>query len=228
MEIVTAMFLSQDPVGIKELNEGFDFHGDNQSRLDLPERLHAKTFIFRLLFGGTAPAYSHDPVFSGISSSSTFWQDKIDTFYQKYRGVEQWHQQLMALAQLDGSISIPTGRTWKFEPYLKKGELVFPRTQILNYPVQGLGADLMTLARIGFYSKLKEENLSCQLISTIHDSILIDSPTKEVDKVVELLYNVWDELPMDFEQYFGIPFNIKTRVEVKVGPNWKDMTDYAD
>lgn len=224
MEIVTAMFLSQDPVGIKELNEGFDFHGDNQLRLGLPERLHAKTFIFRLLFGGTAPAYSYDSVFSSISTDNGFWQERIDTFYQKYRGIAEWHTELMKLAQSNGLISLPTGRSWIFKPYLKRGELVFPRTQILNYPVQGLGADLMTIARILLF-KRKGTKFQSQLISTVHDSILIDSPTEEVDKIVEMLYNIWDELPSEFERRFGIPFNIKTRVEVKVGPNWKDMVD---
>jgi DNA polymerase I-like protein with 3'-5' exonuclease and polymerase domains len=212
-------------VGIKELNDNFDQHGDNQRRLGLPTRLIAKTFLFRLLFGGTAYSYALDPDFSYISSSTEYWQTAIDNFYTKYKGIEQWHLDLMKQAQSTGVVTLPTGRSWKFVPYLKRGELVFPRTQILNYPVQGLGADLMTLARISLWRRITKAKLQSKLISTVHDSILVDGPTNEVDKIVELCYSVWHDIPRNFENQFGIPFDLETRVEIQVGRDWKNMED---
>jgi DNA polymerase I-like protein with 3'-5' exonuclease and polymerase domains len=225
MEWLTAVYLSQDKVGIDELAANFDQHGDNQRRLSLPTRLVAKTFLFRLLFGGTAYSYALDPDFSYISNDAGYWQDAIDGFYDKYKGIKQWHDTLMQQAQMTGLISISTGRVWKFTPYLKNGELKFPRTRILNYPVQGLGADLMSLARVSLWRRLNTEGLKSLLISTVHDSILLDCPSSEVDRVVKLCYNVWSDIPKNFEKAFGVPFNLETRVEVQIGPNWKDMTD---
>jgi len=225
MEWLTAVFLSQDVVGLKELHDKFDQHGDNQERLKLPTRLVAKTFLFRLLFGGTADSYALDPDFSNISSDKRYWQRAIDTFYEKYTGVARWHSELMNIVQETGKYTLPTGRTWKFVPILKRGELRFPRTQILNYPVQGLGADLMSIARISVWRRRKTVAPDSLLISTVHDSILVDSPKKDVDNVVKLMYNVWVDIPANFERLFGVPLNVETRVEVQVGPNWKDMKD---
>jgi len=225
MEWLTAVFLSQDAVGLQELHDKFDQHGDNQERLKLPTRLVAKTFLFRLLFGGTADSYALDPDFSNISSDKRYWQRAIDTFYEKYTGVARWHSELMNTVQQTGKYTLPTGRTWSFVPILKRGELKFPRTQILNYPVQGLGADLMSIARILVYRRIPMVAPRSLLISTVHDSILIDSPKIEVDKVVDLCYNAWKDIPQSFEKLFKVPLNVETRVEVQVGPNWKEMVD---
>lgn len=223
MEILTAMWLSQDPIGMEEQISGFDLHGDNQTRLKLPSRLIAKIFIFRLLFGGTAYAYATDADFAEVKWSERKWQEAIEAFYDKYKGLDKWHRSLMEQVQSTGKISIPTGRTWYFSPIIKNGEARFPRTQILNYPVQGLGADLMSIARVSLWRRMRSLKLISRMIGTVHDSILTDGPQEEVDTIVQLCYNVWSDLPMNFEKLFGVPFNLPCRVEVQTGPNWKDM-----
>jgi hypothetical protein len=57
--------------------------------LDLPSRLIAKTFVFRLIYGGSAFSYANDPEFTGVSSDPDFWQSVIDEFYTKYRRTRQ-------------------------------------------------------------------------------------------------------------------------------------------
>lgn len=201
-------------------------HSDNQRRIGLPSRLIAKIFLFRLIFGGTAFAYASDPDFAEVAWNSRKWQLAIDAFYEKYGGLEKWHSLLMStvIASPTHSLVMPTGRIYTYEPYLKRGELTWPRTTILNYPVQGLGADLMTIARVllGLAIQNPEEVL---LLSTIHDSILIDCRKKHVDKVVEMLYNIWSIIPEEFERQFGVKFNIPMRCEVKIGPDWANMQE---
>jgi len=84
---------------------------------------------------------------------------------------------------------------------------------------------LMSIARISVWRRRKTVAPDSLLISTVHDSILVDSPKKDVDNVVKLMYNVWVDIPANFERLFGVPLNVETRVEVQVGPNWKDMKD---
>jgi DNA polymerase I-like protein with 3'-5' exonuclease and polymerase domains len=230
LEWYAAVYLSQDKVGIEELTDGtVDQHTDNQQRLGLPSRLVAKIFLFRLIFGGSAFSYANDPDFSYISSDQRFWQFAIDKFYDKYRGLEQWHSSLMEEVQTTHRLVMPTGRIYTFEQFSKRGELFFPRTQILNYPVQGLGADLMTIARVFFgrnLSRRRELNSLVKLISTVHDSLLIDSPEECVDEVCKMLYNAWDKIPENFEKLFGCKFNLPMRCEIQVGPTWGTMEDY--
>jgi DNA polymerase I-like protein with 3'-5' exonuclease and polymerase domains len=229
LEWYAAVFLSQDKVGIEELVDGtIDQHSDNQRRLKLPSRLISKIFLFRLIFGGTAFAYASDHDFKDVGWNARKWQRAIDAFYEKYGGLEQWHNDLMnqVILSPDHSLVMPTGRIYTYEPYLKRGELIFPRTQILNYPVQGLGADLMTIARVSFFRRMRREFLRSKLISTVHDSILVDSPKEEVDKVCELLYNTWKDIPENFRKLFGVEFNLPMRCEIQIGPTWGNMEDY--
>lgn len=229
LEWYAAVYLSQDEVGMRELIDGrVDQHSDNQERLGLPSRLIAKIFLFRLIFGGTAFAYANDPDFAEVGWNARKWQNAIDNFYDKYKGLDKWHTSLVSqvITDKEHSIRMPTGRIYTFEPSLKRGELIWPRTQILNYPVQGLGADLMTIARtlLGREWGWRGTNVPL-LISTVHDSILIDTPSKYVDKVVEMLYNTWDRIPQEFEDQFGEEFNLPMRCEVSVGPTWGDMKE---
>lgn len=228
LEWFAAVFLSQDKIGIEECWDAtIDMHSDNQRRIDLPSRLIAKVFLFRLIFGGTAYAYSADPDFQEVGWNARKWQKAIDSFYDKYQGLNKWHQAIVAevISSPLHQLVMPTGRIYTYERYLKQGEWIWPRTTILNYPVQGLGADLMTIARVllGMNMRTWTSNSKPLLLSTVHDSILIDSPKEEVDKVIEVVYNVWKDIPAEFERQFGVKFNVPMRCEIQVGPNWGNM-----
>ena len=230
LELNTCFYLSQDPIGIAELSDpSIDLHIDNQHRFGLPEKRVAKFFVFRLIFGGTAHAYCHDPDFSGISNKPDFWQKVIDEFYLKYQGVKRWHDGLLLEAMETGKVTIPTGRSFSYVPYLdRRGNLTWPRTTILNYPVQGLGADLMVIARILMNTELKRQKLTSRMDCTVHDSIRLDGPKEEVIPVAQTFYKVWRNIPKAFEKTFRVPYNVLCRVEVQYGPNWEDMTKLTD
>lgn len=224
LELNTCFYLAQDKVGIAELADpSIDLHLDNQQRFGLPEKRVAKFFVFRLIFGGTAPAYCFDPDFNRISDKPKYWQDVIDAFYLKYQGVKAWHEKLVLEAMATGKVTIPTGRSFYFFPYEKMGNLVWPRTTILNYPVQGLGADLMVIARVLMASELKRQGLRSRMDCTVHDSIRLDGPEEEVIPVAKVFYKVWRNIPKAFEKLYGVPYNVLCRVEVQYGPNWADM-----
>ena len=87
LEWVCASYLSQDETAYKEIWNNVDQHTDNQERFGLPSRLIAKTFVFRLIYGGSAFSYANDPNFTAVSKSESFWQDVIDAFYKKYNGL---------------------------------------------------------------------------------------------------------------------------------------------
>ena len=121
---------------------------------------------------------------------------------------------------------MPWGREYVF---LRKedrhGNKQWPKTQIYNYPVQGLGAELMAIARVSLMKRIKTTGIHALPVVTVHDSILLDTEEKEVDKVLPLIYNVFKDVPKNFERLFGVPFDVALNVEVQVGPTWGDMKD---
>ena len=224
LEWNTCVYLSQDPVGIAEFSDpSIDMHTDNKDKFGLPSRHIAKIFLFRLIYGGTAYAYCFDIEFAAISDKPKFWQDAIDAFYLKYQGVRAWHERLVLEAMATGKVVIPTGRSFSYQPYMKRGELVWPRTTILNYPVQGLGAELMVLARVLMSAEIKRQGLKAKMIGTVHDSILIDCPAEEMKAVGKIFFKVWRNIPRAFEKLFGVAYNIPCRVEVQYGHDWGAM-----
>lgn len=221
------VYLSQDKVGMKEILEGLDQHSDNQERFKLPSRLIAKTFVFRLIYGGTAYAYANDPEFSGVSKQERFWQRAIDEFYDKYKGIANQHQAWMQEATRTGRIIIPTGRTYSYTPEKKRGEMVWPRTKILNYPVQGFSADLMMLARLSAYNRLKHLRKEGVLfVNTVHDSLMVDTPSKWVYNISTVLEDACRDVPANFEKIFDRPFNVPMAGEVEYGPSWGNMVKF--
>ena len=234
LEWVAAVFWSQDPVGIKELEQEFDLHADNQSRFGLPDRLTAKTLLFRTIYGGTGYSFAIDPKFSHLGGEE-WWDEAITKFYAKYQGVYSWHERLLKRVTLDnGRLDLPTGRSYTFSPTLRRGagsrgEVNYPRTKILNYPVQGLAADLMAIARVSLRKRLKTlGNVDGLLwVNTVHDSIVLDimpevwyNISSEIVNVVE---EVFRDIPKNFERLFDLPFNLPVRAEISFGNDWGNM-----
>lgn len=226
LEWLGAVYLSKDKTGYQEIREGIDQHNENQRAFGLPSRLIAKTFVFRLIYGGSAYSYANDADFEATSTSEKFWQQVIDRFYQKYTGIGNWHNQLVETVMKQGFVEIPTGRCFRFVPDNKKKN-PWPRTTILNYPVQGFGADLMVLARVELFNRVRAKvGLEhAKFICTVHDSILIDAPKRLVTPIVDCFYETWDVLPALFERKFGIPFDLPTKVEVLAGQDWHNMEE---
>jgi DNA polymerase-1 len=226
LEVNCAAYLSQDPTLLEEVRGGFDMHSSNQEILGLPSRLIAKIFVFRLIYGGSAYAYSVDADFATCGFSQKKWQEIIDKFYDKYKGLHNWHIKIVREAIETGQLVMPTGRVYKFASSINnKGERVWPRTTILNYPVQGLGADIMTIIRVDFFNRLQKLHLQAKIINTVHDSIVVDCPQKEVDTITDLFYNIYMDVPKNFQKLFGVEYNLPLTNEISVGPNLKDLTE---
>jgi len=224
LEWVGATFLSQDKQALNEIWKEVDMHSDNQTKFGLPSRLIAKTFVFRLIYGGSAFSYANDPNFRDIGNED-FWQKIIDAFYTKYKGLLQWHEQIVFKAKREGKLIMPTGRVYYYEPELTKyGKVKYPRTRILNYPVQGLGADLMAIARVSLRNRLLNKK-GVQLVNTVHDSIILDFDSKVWDNkdIVNIVDKCFNDVPKNFEKLFKVNFNLPMRVECQIGPSWGNM-----
>jgi DNA polymerase-1 len=230
LEVVVAAELSKDKVLCQEVIDRVDIHEVNRDRFQLgsgkPGRLIAKIFKFRLIYGGSAYSYAHDSDFMGVSSSEKFWQAVINEYYDKYRGIRAWHDELIETAKRNKRLEIPSGRFFPIIPNPAKTE-PWPITVIKNYPVQGFGADLVMLARLQA-SKLLRGNAGVRnsvLISTIHDSIIADCPEDEVEAVGRILNQAVEDVPMLCRKTFGYDFKLPMTAEVQYGPNKKDLKD---
>lgn len=218
------LHLSGDKVGIKEVLEGVNTHSDNQKFFKLPERRIAKIFLFRAIYKGSAYSYANDPQFSWIGGEK-FWQGVIDKFYEKYQGIHAYHTNIISTVVNNGFLSMPTGRIYEFEPRLVRGEWQWPVTDICNYPVQGLAADLMAIIRVNLYSLLNETNFRYLWVNTVHDSILldVDNDRKHWYNVCIRIEEAFNNAAKNYELLFDQPLLLPMAGELKVGINWLHM-----
>jgi len=79
-------------------------------------------------------------------------------------------------------------------------------------PIQGTEADLMKLAMIEVDKKL--DGLGEQILQ-VHDSILVECPAKNADKIAEILKNIMENIAPQL--------GIKLRVDVSIGKNWGEL-----
>jgi DNA polymerase I len=224
LEWRTAVWLSNDRVGIEEINTGADIHSLNEKHFNLPSRLIAKIYLFRTIFRGSGWSFANDPAFSHVSSSPDFWDEVNKKFYAKYKDLDAWHLKLSHLVVANKPIVSPFGREW-LVPMLKDGSI--PWTTLSNYPVQGTGADLMMIARISLWNRLKRGGFRSLMVSTVHDDIKVDAPDDEVDAVAKMAIQVFDDLPGNVKKLFNIVLPIPFPGEVSVGKDLLNMEKYG-
>lgn len=230
LEWAACVYLSQDMVGMDELQRlNYDMHSANMALFNFPLRGIAKIFVFRLIYGGSAWSYAHDTDFMSVSTKISYWQEAIDTFYEKYYGVAEWHESLMRDIPKTGIYKLPTGREYKFALQASSygDDVSWPRTTMLNYPVQGLSAQLMEIARISAYKRIYGKS-GVLFINTVHDNIVLDVINDDllIHEVCVILKECLEDVPKNFEKIYGVQFNVPLTGKLEVGHNWSEMKEY--
>lgn len=93
---------------------------------------------------------------------------------------------------------------------------------------QGTGADVMSIARVSFATRLKKLNYlaDVKLVSSVHDSIVVDSPAAYLPEVVTLFHGVFNDLQKNIKHVFNYNWVVPFACEVQYGTNLKDMKTY--
>ena len=219
LEFRTAVWVANDKVGRKEIDEGFDVHAYTAQVLtsagQKTSRQDAKARTFRPLYGGI-----------GGSPAEVQYNR---AFINKYNDIAKWHQRLQDEAIREKKITTITGRQFAFPNVQRTKYGSTYATQIKNYPVQSIAtAEIVPLACIIFKEKLKLENCKSLMINTVHDSIVVDVHPTEIDTIPiylkESMLKVKDRMLYDFNLTIDVPME----VELKIGDDWLDMEEIVD
>lgn len=223
----TLLYLAKDEVGIKEVLEKQDAHSLNQTAFELPSRLIAKIYLFSTIYRAKGWSFANDPDFMHVSTDPKYWDSVSEKFYKKYHGIDRCHHEWAEQVIKGKDIIGPFGRDWTIPMKRNKmsGNLEIPWTVLTNYPVQGTGADIMMLARISFARRFKASGINAKLISTVHDSIIVDVRNEsDIQPIVNMFHQVFDDIPTNIQRIFKIDWNIPMDCECKIGKDMKNMT----
>ena len=212
LEFRTAVFLAQDKQGMKDIENGVDVHQYTADIIGV-SRQDAKGHTFKPLYGGT----------TGTDDEKRYY----NAFKEKYKGITDWHEELQTNAIKYKVVKLPTGREYAF-PYAQRQKWVGSSygTQIKNYPVQGFAtADIVPIACINIFNKMKELKLKSKLINTVHDSIVVDVSKEEMENVKKCLYGGCREVINSLKERYSIEFNVPLDTELKMGYDWLNLKE---
>ncbi|MEC8314591.1 MAG: DNA polymerase, partial [Pseudomonadota bacterium] len=78
-------------------------------------------------------------------------------------------------------------------------------------PVQGTAADIMKIAMIRMYQALEKEKSEARIILQVHDELILDTPEKEIDRVIELTSEAMKEATL---------LDVPLEIDIGIGDNW--------
>ncbi len=84
----------------------------------------------------------------------------------------------------------------------------------MNMPVQGTAADIIKIAMVKVYNRMKKEGLKSQLVLQVHDELLIEAYKDEIEKVSEILQE---------EMENAVNISVPLVAEVHSGDTWYDV-----
>jgi len=217
-ELRLAAVLANDQKLIDDFNQDIDIHQATAAEVynvPLDEvtkdmRRHAKTVNFGVLYGMSPHGLS-------IATGMTMHEAKL--FIEKYFAlrapIRAYMDNVVVEALDNGYVSTLFGRR-RPTPDLKSSNFIIreaAKRAAINMPIQGTEADLMKLAMLAVEQKLAEQGLGEQILQ-VHDSILVETPAANAQKVADLLKET-------MENIYKLP--VKLAVDVSAGKNWGDL-----
>lgn len=174
------------------------------------ERSRAKAVNFGIVYGISAFSLAQD---IGV------WQSEakayIDAYLHKYHAVADYMKNVVIDAKEKGYVETLFGRKRPM-PELKSSNFntrSFGERVALNMPIQGTAADIIKLAMVAVFKRMKDEKLKARLILQVHDELIVEAPIDEVDIVKQILSEEMEK---------AASLSVKLVAEAAVGKTWSE------
>jgi DNA polymerase-1 len=157
----------------------------------------------------------------GLSIATGMTWEQAQRFIQEYMDIRRplvsYLENLKVQARKDGYVSTLFGRRRPMPDIHSSNFAVRSGAEraAMNMPIQGTEADLMKLAMIRVDEQLRSSDCRCKQLLQIHDSILVECPTEDAERVAKLLKDTMEGI------YPALP--IKLTVETAIGDNWGEL-----
>ncbi|RKM57560.1 DNA polymerase I [Butyrivibrio sp. CB08] len=216
IELRILAHMSEDQGLISAYHEGDDIHRITASKVfHVPfeevtplQRRNAKAVNFGIVYGMSNYGLSQD-----LSISVSEAKEYMSKYFETYPGVRTYQDSVIQEAKNKGYSETLFGRRRPI-PELKAGNFMmrqFGERVAMNAPIQGTAADIMKIAMINVYFRIKRENLSSRLILQIHDELVIETYASEQDIVSGILVK---------EMEAAASLSVPLEVDCHTGSDW--------
>lgn len=210
--------IANDESMIEAFNNDDDIHAITASQVfKMPlnmvtplMRSRAKAVNFGIVYGIGAFSLGKD---IGVSRAEA---DKyIKDYLHHYSGVDNYMKSVVENAKKDGYVSTLFGRR-RYLPELSASNGMirsFGERVARNMPIQGTAADIIKIAMLRVYDRLREENLKARLLLQVHDELIVEAPLDEAQRVGEIVSE---------EMENACKMKVRLKSDANIGKTWYD------
>lgn len=205
-QLIEAYQMEQD---IHRITASKVFHTPFDEVTDL-QRRNAKAVNFGIVYGISSFGLSQD-----LSISKKEAAEYIEQYFETYPGIKAFLDKLVADAKACGYVKTMFGRRRPI-PELSSGNFMqrsFGERVAMNSPIQGTAADIIKIAMIHVWARLKREGLKSKLILQVHDELLIETYAPEEEKVRRILSE---------EMQKAAELSVALEIDLHTGMTWYD------
>ena len=215
-----ASFCGDDKL-VEAYKAGKDIHATTASQVfgvelkDVTSQMRrdAKAINFGIIYGISDYGLSQN-----IGSTRKVAKDYIDRYFEKYPLVKQYMDSNIETCKQNGFVKTYFGRI-RFIPEINNSNYNLRQLgerEAMNMPLQGTASDIIKLAMIRVYNRIKNENLKSKLILQIHDELIVDCVKEELEQVKTILTEEMENV---------VDLKVKLEVNVSHGTDWFETKD---
>ena len=216
IELRVLAHISKDRTMVMAFNKDEDIHKEAASKVfEVPleevtkeQRTSAKAVNFGIVYG-----ISDFGLAEQLGVSRKIAKQYIEQYLEKYSGIKRFMDNIVEEAKTNGYVETLFHRR-RYIPELSSNNYMvrqFGARAAMNTPIQGTAADIMKIAMINVFNRLRKENLSAKLVLQVHDELIIECKIEEKERVKQVLQE---------EMEHAAKLRIPLKVEVSEATNW--------
>lgn len=201
-------FINGDDIHAKTAAAVF---GIPEESVNAEMRKRAKAVNFGIVYGISGFSLSRD-VGTSVAEATKY----IKSYLMNYPSIDRYLDEVVKSAAECGYTTTEFGRR-RYIPELtaQNGNLrAFGKRVAMNAPIQGTAADIMKMAMINVYNRLKSEGLDARIVMQVHDELVVEVKDSEVDICKQILKE---------EMENTVKLSIPLTVDVTSGKNWLEQ-----
>jgi len=218
IELRVLAHIAEDENMIEAFKSGKDIHTSTACKIfDCQEgditpamRTAAKAINFGLIYGKGEFSLAKD---LGISMKEA--KEYINDYLGSFPNVQKYMTDIVAFAHEKGYVTTMFGRRRVISEIASKNYQLrsFGERAALNTPIQGSAADIIKLAMVLVYKKLKEKGLKSRLILQVHDELIVEAHDSEIEEVKDILKTEMENV---------LDMKAPLAADMNVGRSWYD------
>ena len=171
-------------------------------------RSSAKAINFGIMYGKGAYSLSKD-IGVSVKEADAFLKNYLAAFPK----VSGYMDKTIADARACGYVSTLFGRRRTLPELTSANRNIRASGERMarNTPIQGTAADVIKLAMVRVWRRLRDEKMESRLILTVHDELIVEAPEAEAEKAAAILRE---------EMEGCVQYAVPLSTDVHTGKNW--------